>query len=540
MAEIIPADWQDVDFLHEGEKDTLAWLEEALGDDFVIYAGVHWASAHKGYSTFGEVDFAITGPSGKLVVIEQKNGGLRVEDGALVKEYGGHVKRVGDQVHRSLEAVFRQWKSQHPREKLFLDYLVYLPDYRVHDLNAVTLAAQRVVDREHRLELPDRIRQALGGEPRPEQARRVRDFLAGELDITLDMDIASLRMEQRYERVTDNVWETLRRLHFDPWHLHVRGRAGSGKTRLAARLYRKALEEGGAPLYLCFNRPLADALSRSLAEGGRVSTIDNMTSLSAGDTSLRSGEDFEDCRARLLERGIPEDWQADLVVVDEAQDFSASQQALARALVREGGRFLWLEDPLQALYDRGNVPPPETSLRMDLLDNYRCARKITRTLNALLQLDPPDVPASALEGTIPEFIVLEEGEALAQRVEQEVRRLLEQGFMLEDIALVTYRGLERSQLHGLDRIGPWALKRFTGDYDSQGRQRYTEGPLRLETVHRFKGMQARAVIFCDIDFAELDQDARARLYTGMTRARQHLTLVLHPGAGQVLQRQLAG
>jgi KaiC/GvpD/RAD55 family RecA-like ATPase len=45
-----------------------------------------------------------------------------------------------------------------------------------------------------------------------------------------------------------------------PWRLRVRGTAGSGKTQLALQALQKAHAAGKSALYVCFNRPLADAM----------------------------------------------------------------------------------------------------------------------------------------------------------------------------------------------------------------------------------------------------------------------------------------
>src|SRR5690606_33276469 len=93
MARITPADWQHLDCLHSEEKATLAWLEEALPDTYQLFAGLGWAATHGGGgSYFGEIDIAVLAPSGKLLVIEQKNGGLSADNGQLVKRYGSQSK----------------------------------------------------------------------------------------------------------------------------------------------------------------------------------------------------------------------------------------------------------------------------------------------------------------------------------------------------------------------------------------------------------------------------------------------------------------
>jgi len=56
-----------------------------------------------------------------------------------------------------------------------------------------------------------------------------------------------------------------------------------------------------------------------------------------------------------------------------------------------------------------------------------------------------------------------------------------------------------------------------------------EWPAISVTVPRIpKGQQAPVVILVDVDFPDWnDERAQRLLYTGMTRARQHLELVVH-------------
>jgi hypothetical protein len=99
--------------------------------------------AHR--TVFGEADFIIVNRSGEALVIEQKSGNLDETSDGLVKNYPDGRKSVAAQIHRTLDGIRDQFKRQSGRE-IALDYLIYCPDYRVRDLNAVGVVASRIVD----------------------------------------------------------------------------------------------------------------------------------------------------------------------------------------------------------------------------------------------------------------------------------------------------------------------------------------------------------------------------------------------------------
>jgi superfamily I DNA and RNA helicase len=113
--------------------------------------------------------------------------------------------------------------------------------------------------------------------------------------------------------------------------------------------------------------------------------------------------------------------------------------------------------------------------------------------------------------------------------------LLEQRFDYGDIIVlttchVTKPAERRSALDGKERAGKHRLRRFTNEYDLFGNQVLTDGKLRFESVYRFKGQQAPAVILMDVDPAAdtLDHDRRV-LFSGMTRATVRLEVVARRG-----------
>ena len=73
---------------HEPEIQTLADLREALPDAYTVFHGVHWTRQYKGRTLYGEIDFVVLNARGQVLCIEQKNGRLEEEQGALFKDYG--------------------------------------------------------------------------------------------------------------------------------------------------------------------------------------------------------------------------------------------------------------------------------------------------------------------------------------------------------------------------------------------------------------------------------------------------------------------
>ena len=69
-------------------------------------------------------------------------------------------------------------------------------------------------------------------------------------------------------RVAGGLAQWARQLDFEPFRLRVEGTAGSRQDQLALAEYRAAVEAGKRPLYLCYNRPLADRFNRVAPAGG--------------------------------------------------------------------------------------------------------------------------------------------------------------------------------------------------------------------------------------------------------------------------------
>jgi superfamily I DNA and RNA helicase len=66
---------------------------------------------------------------------------------------------------------------------------------------------------------------------------------------------------------------------------------------------------------------------------------------------------------------------------------------------------------------------------------------------------------------------------------------------------------------------------------------YSEGELLLESVYRFKGQSAPAVILAEVDFDALDERETRKLFVGASRAMMKLVIVLHEHTAALLTQQ---
>ncbi len=107
-------------------------------------------------------------------------------------------------------------------------------------------------------------------------------------------------------------------------------------------------------------------------------------------------------------------------------------------------------------------------------------------------------------------------------VTQILQTLTRSGFRYEDIVLLSCHGINNSAFSDLDQVGGVKLRRFTGEYDAQGNQILSDGRLTFDSVYRFKGQEAPAVILVDVDTPPKEPERLLRwqrvLYCGMTRA----------------------
>ena len=157
-----------------------------------------------------------------------------------------------------------------------------------------------------------------------------------------------------------------------------------------------------------------------------------------------------------------------------------------------------------------------------------------------LKLTPEPVQAcNPHVGDVPGFHIWESGKtSAAGQLDACLQQLWADGYKPDQVAVISWRGLKQSDILKQDRLAGHAVRRFRGHYDNAGNPLWTDGVLLAESLYRFKGQSAPAVVLCEVDFEHLSERERHKLFVGLTRAQMRVEVVLSERAAQTLFRVL--
>ena len=545
MARLLPSDISELSLSlgETAELRTLEILRSGLPSAYTVFHSVHWSRDAAYHTAFGEADFIIVNQSGDVVVIEQKSGALDESADGLIKRYSDGRKNVASQIHRTLDSIRDQFKRQSGHD-ILLDYLIYCPDHRLLDLNAVGLSASRIVDARDASHLADRIINILAPGSPTDHGKRVLRFFENRFYLVPDIHAHVTAGERAMIRLSGGLADTLSAIEMKPLRLRVRGTAGCGKSIVASQFAESAVAAGKRVLLVCFNRPLAERIKMSVPRDAHVNTFYGFMDrflISRGHKLAyeRIGERsfWEDVQERVIGEAIGPEWKFDALIVDEGQDFEPQWSEILRLFLKPDSDLLWLEDLDQSIRpDRANNPNSEPAYErlapnfvgFRTRANYRSPETIARYIQRVLPFD--FLPCNPLPGLGVGVATYKEAGEQSKRVAAIVTDLVRTGFRHSDIVILSMRGLARATFANEKRVGAFTLSRPTGAYDLLGNQLFENGQLRFDTVYRFKGQQAPAIILTDVD---PDQDrpdhAERLLFTAMTRATVRLELVIREG-----------
>lgn len=534
MAYIVPADITQSNFdnAHPGELETLRKLRSDLSADYTIFHSVHWTMPRGNRSILGEIDFVIVNREGACLFIEQKNGALEEYDGGLFKVYQGEPKSVSSQIQRNIDGLRNKFGRQHPGQSFAVDYLFYCPDHRVRSVNASGLDSERIVDGSTANDLSNKIDAILRtGKEDKVRHKMVMDFFRQTLSLAPDVHAHVTQNEKAFTRLTGGLADAVDRIEMEPLRLRVRGCAGSGKTVVATRAFERAIQAGKRPLLVCFNRSLMNKMKAITSEGGLVQTWNGLcaTFLEAKGHKIpynqmeKNPRFWDEIQDQVLDEDVPDSWRFDTLIVDEGQDFQPEWYELLKLFLIDDYDALWLEDPEQNIR---RADPTVLGGFVGYRDqrNFRSPSSIARFIEATLPFETEccnDLPGLGVGVSH-----YKNDDAMPGVVGSVVQNLIKGGFTPDQITILTMHGFNNSVLSERGRIKNHTLKRFTGEYDLLGNQDMSDGQILFDSIHRFKGQQAPAVILVDVDPEPEKADHWNRLlYAGMTRATVRLEII---------------
>lgn len=550
MAQLFPS---DITPLHlslgeTSELRTLDLLRHRLPADYAVYHSVHWSLSTSARVMFGEADFVIVNRSGEVVIIEQKAGRLEDTPEGLAKRYDGAVpKLVAPQIHRNQDALRKQFLRQ-TGHQLTLDYLFYCPDHRLQGAVGAGLLADRVVDATAAEALPERVMALLPAGTDGREGALVRRFFENLFHLVPDIHAHVRAGEQAMARIPGGgLAGIVAAIEMNPMRLRVRGTAGSGKSVAALACVAREVAHGRRPLLVCFNRPLAERLRAAAPKACEVITFYGLLDrflASRGqsiDFSAMSRAGFwAEVQERVILETVPDDWRFDTLIVDEGQDFDADWLDILRLFLKEAPHIIWFEDQDQDIrYGKEAGRGIEEAfshlgfVTFNAQGNYRTPQSIATFIRDLL----PGLDFDA-RNPLPGLGVGEHQckapADVARRVGAVVTEHLKQGFKAQDIVVLSLRGLGSATLAHAGKVGAFTLARPSGFYDPQGNQIMDSGQIRFDTIFRFKGQEADAVIITDVPPLSADPtvtSASRLLFTALTRAKVRADILYGPDPG---------
>lgn len=533
-----------------------------LPDDVLAIHSATWAYRDKLHQLReGEADFTLAFPNAGLLTVEVKGGGVAIDakSGQWTSiDRLGRIHEIKDPFRQAQSERFAildqlkghlKWRSW-PGKRVISGHAVFFPD----------------LDEVHRLVHPSRQREIIGDafdllKLQAWAARAgsfwtaagdqvlgkrgvelVEQILCGSVEVRPILRAELAYAEQELIRLTERQARVLRTIGGRNRAV-VAGGAGTGKTLIAVAKCRQLVAQGHTVLLLCYNRPLADVLAKSLADVGRLTVMSyhQLCEQRIALTRERTGRDllaeasdsypgigpqhkFEvlmPFALALSSEALPETL-FDSVVVDEAQDFSEEYWFGVETLLKDSaeGSFYLFTDQNQAIYRRKR-PLPIVDEPFWLIENCRNSAPIHAFAYGFYvgtAVDP-----SELDGPEVEVVELENDEQQADEIERRIRHLL----LIEKVApediVVLLAKRPKVALYDLLLHRPLPGKVQWSIEDRE------PGTVLVDTVPRFKGLESPVVVlWLGEDVA--DEGGVETVYVGTSRAKYLMHVVGSPKA----------
>ena len=524
------------------ELDVLDRLQQSLPDVYEIFHSIEWHSIDRGGDHHGEIDLVILGPAGNILLMEVKAGKVILRDGGMFKLYSSRERErdVGNQCRIQYSAMVNRLKEAGLRTQV--TNCLVLPDYAIGDAHVVAIPRERIIDSAGYDNLGTRVRGIMGGEHGTADRDALRHFLKSEFRVSTNLSVLRDQLKGATHQLADGLATWAPRIHVPSGVMRVQATAGSGKTQLAMQLLEDAAAQSLSALYVCYNRTLADhmiaiAPTRALVSSFHELCVDHYRRRHE-EPDFASPGIFERVTNAYLADSAMFAPRFDLVVVDEAQDIEPGWMGSLLPQLKDHGRLYVLEDDDQRLYDRDGFDLSD-AVTISCRENYRSPQSICHAINAFSLAERSVVSRNPYRGEVPGFHRYGSGKDVVAATAEVVEELLARGFSIADIVVLTGHGRAKSVLLNSERIGAYTTRRFTGNFSKNSDPIWTEGELLVESVFRFKGQSAPAVVLSEVDFTEVSPLEKRKLFVGMTRAQMAVEIVVSDTAEPLFAALLA-
>ena len=505
---------------------------EQLPENCHVFHSVRWYTTNpQGRREDSECDFLIVHPNYGFLCIEVKGGsGMRIEDGSWYLADSSGERRLKRSPYAQAEAsmwFFKQYYEEESGRQFngVFGSAAAFPNYVIPAVLHVSAPRETSIDLADMGNLRKRITEIF----QYFQTTRTNGFLSDHTRklllalinkrVALSVSAGALLRDKdrefaRMDIVQDAVLDLL--VHYP--RAFIVGGAGTGKTWIGLKKMRRCILGGGRALYLCYNRALAEYISGMLSdERAACHTLDSFAFSILKEQAAEAPE-VNGCREYGALLGeLPELPRYDLVVVDEAQDFTEDWAYCANLLCREAGSLYVLYDAAQNLFGRNfgsefYIDGAPFVLRYNIRNTasiYSHAQEQTGL--------GMDTVANALEGVAPECRRFSRKREAIHFIDSTIHKLVnKEGISPEKIVLLSNRRKEKSILAAVESVGGHPICADRGLTQAED--------IAYRTIQGFKGLESDIVIYINHTYKNEPQTDRHRamLYTAETRARFYL------------------
>lgn len=503
----------------ESEVRTAEALE-LLPNEWIVIHSVSWQGRRREREGDGEADFVLLHPDHGIVVLEAKGGDIDIDRGRwTTTDAFGNTTEIDpfEQATASKTALHKFLKARLASSiptchAVVFPFLRRLPELGPSAPREIIVTAKDLEDIRGTME---RIvaHWKVKAKINASTIKSIIALLAPTTSVRRRLSDRAFEASAKLLKLTDDQVRAFRSTR-NFRRLLVTGGPGTGKTILAVEKARQCAARGDRTILLCYNELLGAELRREGATSGFVGSTFHSFCFSqakAAGINVPSSPDAawweNEAPFVLLEAANALATKFDAIIVDEGQDFPDEWLEVLEGLVEADDAFFYVfadveQDLWGRLADRLSTLPD-----IVLETNCRNTFQIASRVGAIVGRAASD---ELVSGPEPTWVDMIEPRRPIPQIIGQVAKLLDEGFDDHEIAVLAE---DPRIVHEL-RSGTVNASCFVA---------FGEAGVLAETIGRFKGLEAQAVVLCLGAAPEHDPDKSA--YVGTSRAKTVLKVI---------------
>ena len=530
-------------------------IRDSCPKTYLVLFQIGWIATkeNSGYSD-GEIDFVICDPNRGFLVIEVKGGGIssNPETGKWFStDRSGQEHPIKDPIKQALNAkhaIYRKLKkfnklNEFPFASSSSGHSVFFPDIKFNNsLIKPDCERQMIGTAENLSNMGEWIEKAFefcsadySKGPGSAGMELMKQTFGRPISANA---LTSSNIEAAEKRVLELTSTQSSLLSFIKSRRRaiISGGAGTGKTVLAVEKAKELAADGYKTLVTCYNRPLADFLRFNLVSEENISVLDvhqiakryidaanaaTKRDLIEEIQGMHRGTDLWDVIMPIALWDSAEfvETRFDAIVCDEGQDIPEDfWMPLQRILSDfDDSPFFIFRDENQDIFKRSTSSVFE-EIPFNLGINCRNTSEIHAYAYqnyrgpAVTAPNTSNIPVTNLTTRG----IVEQSELITLQIRQ---MLTDPGISPSDIVVLISSADNSSRLKG-----ELAQKKISNSVNWTANHRQSGNEVLIETVKRFKGLEARIVILW-LDDGGISPIEGEELYVGSSRARSQLVIV---------------